>query len=312
MKILSIIVLLLISFTIQNDISGAGKDFLTGLLTVVKGEDFKLDEACFGNEFEKDTQNLMEALQKGDIILITAYAGKLFNDITSKCPSSEIAEITKDVIAIGPIELYSRIQKHKVEVLEMLKQEFIKGKVRAYTIGEACGKMINICIYEKTEQQALTFLGFELEETNSFIVDVEDFIDGFLAGVSSVPLDQNNCMKDFDSLRDTVVDAVTNLIEGFRKKDIKKVILAYSQSQSILNLASKVPTSCNFDLFASIIGSLGTKKGFEKVKSALTSQFVILGADVKQIDEGIKSGNSRTVGKATGDMVKIILGFSTT
>jgi hypothetical protein len=159
MKILSIVLLLSLTFTIQDQISGVGRDFLTGMLRVIKGQEIALDEACFGSEFDRDVQHLIDNYRTGDIILTLASAGKLINDIGLKCPSSDLAKISKDAMALGPLELFSRIQKHKQEILEMLKEEFIKGKVTAYTVGEAYGHIINIWIYEKTQTDALKFLG---------------------------------------------------------------------------------------------------------------------------------------------------------
>lgn len=169
MKILSIIALILISFSIQNDISGAGRDFFTGLLTVVEGKEVQLDEACLGEEFDADVQHLIDNLREGDLITILGYAGKIFNDITLKCPSSDISQIAKDLIAVGPIELYSRIQKHKVEVLDMLKELFVKGKVTAYSLGEAAGNIINTWVYDKTIPKKLTLLGGMIEKISEFL-----------------------------------------------------------------------------------------------------------------------------------------------
>jgi hypothetical protein len=122
MKVISIVTILLISLTFQGEITGAGRDFLTGLLTVVKGKDFTLDEACFGTEFDKDVEKLQEALKNSDIVLTFGLLGKVINDIGSRCPSPDLAKIREDAFAVGIFELTSRFYKHKVEVLECLNK----------------------------------------------------------------------------------------------------------------------------------------------------------------------------------------------
>jgi hypothetical protein len=205
MKILSIIVLLLISFSVQNDISGDGKDFLTGLLTVVKGEDF----------------------------------------------------------------------------------------------------------YEKTEEQELTFLGFELEQSVTLPTIVEDLFEGFLEGVSSVPVNQNKCLYGIDELKTNLKESIVNLFEGFRQNQVKKVVDASLKLLQIYEEDVFIPLSCKFDDLGEILPALTTDKGRAKFAWYVTSNFAEILKQLKRMDSGFDNKDYKKIGKAVGAIFKTAFKYST-
>ena len=309
MKVLSIVSLLFISLTIQGEITGFGRDFLTGLLTIVKGKDFTLDEACFGTEFDKDFENLQKALESRDIILTFGYLGKVINDIGLKCPASDLAKIRDDALAVGLLELTNRINKHKIEVLEMLKQEFIKGKITAYTIGEACGNLVNIWIYEKTQTK---FLAFLIDEKSlDVLVPVEQFVDGFFEGVSSGPIDQNKCSKDISGVKNQIVDVVTQLIDAIKTHNVNKILESITKVIDLISKLKDSYTNCNFAKLADILSALATKSGIAKLGYAAITHLSETVSDIKQVDIGINEKDYASAGRGVGDLFKILLKYTT-
>ena len=308
MKTIAIISIILISFTLQSEIIGAGKDFLVGMLSIVEGNDFKLDEACLGNEFEKDVSDFVDALSKRDIILIPAYAGKLFNDITLKCPISDISKIQKDALSLGMLELFNRIQKHRVEVLEMLKKEFIKEKVNVKSIGEVCGHIINIWIYEKPEVYMLNFLA---DVKSIGVSNVEEFINGFFEGVSAVPVEQNKCINDIKSVKNDIVGIVTKIIDAYNNKNISGIIAAINDLIDLLNKIKGVSSNCNFDDLVKKLTQLSTESGIMSFGWNVIKNLSTTVNDVRTIENGIKVSNYENSGKAMGDLFKVLLKYTT-
>ena len=150
MKICSIICILFISFSCQNQIGLAGRDFLTGLLTSIKGPEFHLNDNCLNADFDKDSAILIEALNRKEYNVAMEFIGKILHDIVDNCPTSDLAQILKDTMAGGPIELYKKIHKHGVEVLAIIKEEFLVSNITYKNIGEATGRVIELVIYTKS------------------------------------------------------------------------------------------------------------------------------------------------------------------
>ena len=309
MKIISIISLLLISFAIQSQIAAGGRDFLTGLLTVVKGKDFKLDDACLGPEFENDFSNLIDVIKNNDLASIIRFINKLVNEIYQHCPTSDLAKIQKDTETLGLKELTKRLQKHKIEVLEMLKKEFVIGKIKASTVGEASGHIINLVVYERSET-SLSFLGEELMELPIF-PSVEKFVEGFFEGVSSGPVEENLCLKNVDELKEEIAIVVSDIITGLNNKDYSKVLASLLKLQDILSKLKNIYPSCNFDQLKESLAALETQSGLTKLGWSVVTHLSLVKKDISQFDSSISNQNFELSGEAIGDLLKVLLKYST-
>lgn len=309
MKILSTISLLLISFAIQSQIAAGGRDFLTGLLTVIKGKDFKLDDACLGPEFEKDFSNLIDAIKTKNPALIIRFISKISNEIHQYCPISDIDQIQKDTVALGVKELTKRLLEHKIEVIEMLKKEFIIGKIRALTVGEAFGHIINLVVYEQPET-ALSFLGEQLNEIPIFS-SVEKFVEGLFEGVSSGPVEENICLKNVDVLKEEITLVLSDIITGLNNKDYYKVWTSLLKLQDILSKLENIYPSCNFDQLKESLVALKTESGLTKLGWSIATHLSLVKKDITQFDSSISNQNFELSGEAIGDLLKVLLHYST-
>ena len=312
MKFISIVCLLLVSFSLQNQIGLAGRDFLTGLLTSIKGPEFHLEENCLGADFDKDCVSFMEAINKKDLILIPAYFGKITNDIHKNCPTSDLAQILKDTMAGGPIELYKKIHAHSLEVLSIIKDELFGKKLTPKNIGEATGRVIELVIYSKTESYAqLGFLSVDSIVESFSTWSVEQFVDGFFEGVSNGPIAENKCFSDILAVKGDIVIAVTDIINAFKNKNIGDILPAI---EKLINVVLKVKDSavnCNFVKLAASLASLGTKIGIAKLGMTVVTHISATIGDIKDLSSAIITKDSEKTGVAIGHLFKLLLNYST-
>ena len=129
MKTFSIISLLLICMSMQSQIGLFGRDFLTGLLTTVKGKDFKLDDNCLSAEFDQNCENLADALKTGNLFRLISAASALKEELEKRCPSSDLTKIFNDTTALGVSEIMHRMVKFGYKIVSHLSEVFndVKG-----------------------------------------------------------------------------------------------------------------------------------------------------------------------------------------
>ena len=303
MKIFSIICLLLVCFSIQSQISLFGRDFITGLLTTVKGKDFVLDENCLSAEFDKDCENLADAIKSGNVFKGLAAAAAIKDELQRKCPANEVTKIFKDTMDLGTLEIMSRFAKHRQEMTDLLKEELFH-KITAKNMGEFFGKMVNIIVYGMSHN--LSFLA----ETDYFTTEsVEEFVNGFFEGVSSVPFDQNKCYQDISGVKVEIVQVVQEVIQAFKNKS--EIISALSKLVDIVFKLKDVSSNCNFIKLGTSLASLATKIGIAKFGYKVLRNLSAVFGDIKGVYSGVESKDFKKAGVSVGNFFKLTLDYST-
>jgi hypothetical protein len=231
--------------SMQSQIGLFGRDFLTGLLTTVKGKDFKLDDNCLSAEFDQNCENLADALKTGNLFRLISAASALKEELEKRCPSSDLTKIFHDTTALGVSEIMHRMVSHKQEMADILKEEIFKGKMTALTIGQFFGKLVNVIVYQMSHN--LIFLG-EVEYFSQ--ESVEQFVNGFFEGVSSVLFDQNKCFKDISDKCLQYLNALKKFGKKRKSSDIERNITCAQLSTLIeSNVINEKNTSEGFFLF---------------------------------------------------------------
>jgi hypothetical protein len=307
MKIFSILCLILICFTLQSNISEAGRDFLQAFLSEVKGQDVKLDESCLGAEFDKDVTDLMEALKNYNFANVLVEFHKVAEDIEKKCPSNDLVKIYNDMVALGPFEILKRINNHKVEVLTALKEILIPNKITAKTLGKALGVVIKIWVYEPTKM-----LGF-LEESHEFFSSwsVEQFVDGFFEGVASGPITENKCFNDLGSARGDIVEAISKIVDTFKNKDMSQLLDAIQKLINVVLKSKDISSNCHFVELGAKLATLATKVGIAKLGWQAVTHIKETVGDIKDFSVDLYGKKFEDSGKDFGKLFKLLLGWST-
>jgi len=304
MKTFSIISLLLICMSMQSQIGLFGRDFLTGLLTTVKGKDFKLDDNCLSAEFDQNCENLADALKTGNLFRLISAASALKEELEKRCPSSDLTKIFNDTTALGVSEIMHRMVSHKQEMADILKEEIFKGKMTALTIGQFFGKLVNVIVYQMSHN--LIFLG-EVEYFSQ--ESVEQFVNGFFEGVSSVLFDQNKCFKDISVVKSNIVNVVKDLVNALKNKT--QIVETFTKLIEVIMKLKDTSSNCNFLKLGTNLASLGTQIGIAKFGYKIVSHLSEVFNDVKGVYSGIESKDFKLAGMKFGYFVKLTLDYST-
>ena len=151
MKTFCLISLIIISLSLQSQIGLEGRDFLTGVFTVVNGKDFKLDDKCLGAEdLDENLVNLYESIRKKDLLYTLQWIGEIGNGIQRDCSSPIMIEIFNDSKNLFKTNWFILFQKYGKDVLNAVHDEIFEKEINARTIGETFGKIINIMVYNKS------------------------------------------------------------------------------------------------------------------------------------------------------------------
>ena len=150
MKIFCLISLVIISLSLQSQVGLEGRDFLTGVFTVVKGNDFKLDDNCLGVDFDENLAFMYESIKKKDLLYTMQWFGEIANGIQRDCSSSIMIEIFNDSKKLFPTNWFIIFQKYGQKIVNAISEEMFEKEINARTIGETFGKIINIMIYNKS------------------------------------------------------------------------------------------------------------------------------------------------------------------
>jgi len=254
----------------------------------------------------------MDAINKKLIPFCYSYIYKISNDIHTNCPTSDLAQILKDTMAGGPMELFKKIHAHSMEVLSIIKEEFFGQKLTAKNLGEAAGKLIELVIYTKTHTVAqLGFLSIDSIVDSFSSWSVEQFVDGFFEGVSNVPMSENKCFHDILSVKGDIVSAVTDIVNAFKNKSFDNILPAIEKLIDLVFKSKDSAVSCNFVQLATSLAALGTKVGIMKFGMTVITHISGTIGDIKDFSTAIIAKDSEKTGVAIGHLFKLLLNYST-
>ncbi len=164
--------------------------------------------------------------------------------------------------------------------------------------------MINIWIYEKPQSKFLAFLVDE--KSQDVLITVEQFVDGFFQGVSSVPIEQNECSKDISAVKHEIVNVVSQLIDAIKTHNVHKILDAITKVIDIDLKFKDSYTNCNFGTLANKLATLSTKTGIADLGFAVVCHLPVTITGIKQIDSGINGNNYVSIGRTVGDLFKVL------
>jgi hypothetical protein len=313
-KFVSLILISLLCLSIQKQYSQDGREFLTGLMSQLQGKDFKLDDKCLGQDFENDMEKLIDAIKNENTILTAVVAGKIISEMEEKCPKNDLNKVYNDSLAlVEKNEIMNRIMAHSQEVVHIMKEELVGNQMTAKNIGETLGKLINTVIYEKKQimesNPQLTFLGYEDSFETFKEESVDLFVSGFFEGVSSVPIEKNQCVNDIGAAKGDLVAAFSALINAVKtRKDIFEALMKFYQ----LTLHLKgLDANCRFTDLSSDLVALSTKAGIAKLAFRITTHLLPVIEDLKTALISVEIKEFRKGGFSFGALTKIALNYST-
>ena len=302
-------------------VGSLGKDFVSGFLTVIKGTDFKLDDQCFGEDFEIDFKKLIYAINQENSLLVIAIFGKIVNEVNEKCNKNDFIQIyndTKKMIENKP-ELANRLIRHTHDFIVTFKSEIIeinKNQFNAKNLGGMFGELINTLVYEKVKPSkdiktntALNFLS-EYEYPNTFSEEaVEEFVNGFFEGVSSVPIDQNKCSTDIVTVKSGIVKVFTDLFVALKTRT--GIVEAIQEVIALTVHLKNLDLNCKFTDLSNDLISLSTKAGITKLALRITTHLPSVLGDVKGTVTNFELKEFRKAGVNFGALTKVTLKYST-
>jgi hypothetical protein len=328
-KVLSLILLCFISFSLQQSLLNVhqytqeSRDFLTGLMSIIQGKEYHVDDQCLGSDFEKDMDTLIDAVKNENTLLVAAIAGKIMSKIEEKCPKSDLTKVYNDTQTLcNNKEIMNRMIKHSQDVVHILKGELNVSQMTPRNIGETVGKLINILIYDKKENSPslnLNFLGIDEELTADQIQEqgqniysresVELFVTGFFEGVSSVPVDKNQCMHDIGSAKSELVTAFADLINALKTRT--QIIEALMNFYQLTLHLKGMDANCKFTTLSEDLMALTTKVGMTKLAFRVTTHMMAVIEDLRSTVINVESKDFQKAGVSFGAVTKIALNYST-
>jgi hypothetical protein len=321
MRSLTLICLIsILSLSIQASVVGqSARDFLTGVFTTIKGIDFKLNDQCFGSDFEEDYTRLIAAINKENAILAGAIGQKIAQDAAENCPTNEIKQVVSDVEALvksGKIQ--DNVLSHTKDIIHTFKEEISQPQITPTNLGQTLGSLVNTIVYSRSHN-LLSFL--EDLGPDTFALDlyekilnlsskaIGDFVDGFFEGVSSVPYAENKCKTDITADKSEIIDAFSHLIEAIKTR--KNVMDALKGLYDLALSLKSLSANCHFAELSVDIAALSSYVGISKLVYRVTTNLPSLIGYVKDAYSGFSSGDLRKAGVGFGAITRVSLNYST-
>jgi hypothetical protein len=186
-------------------------------------------------------------------------------------------------------------------------------------LGKAIGELANVIIYNKSHNNALTFLAepeMHIPEEFKKILNlnreaIADIVDGFFEGVSAVPYNENKCKNDIAPFKDMIVDGVYQTLHFLRSG--QPTPDAYKTLNELAIKLKPLEANCHFDSLSKTLINMSNEG--PALKAKITEKIYANMKDVleslNEMTISLKSGDNRTAGKGLGKFLKIVLGYST-
>ena len=310
----TILCFLIIGMTFEKNFDhevGSGRDFLEGLLVAIKGKDYRLSDQCLGREFSSDVEKLLDSIEKENVLLTGVLAGKIYTDFTEKCPSADLKKLMKDSQAfLNDQEMMNKLVQHSADIVHELREVIDVHPEKASSYGEAFGKLLQTVLYSNDHQNGKVLNFLQEEEAVSFSEEsIEEFVNGFFEGVSSVPYEQNKCVQDVTTVKKDIVLAFSDLITAIRMR--KDIVKAFLEFYSLTLQLKGLNANCHFTILSEDIVALSTKIGMAKVAMRVSIHMISFLEYMKGTFTNFEVKEFRKSGLNFGELTKLTLNYST-
>ena len=305
MKYIYILFLILVAFSTNSPTSKEGRDLIKGLMTTIKGSQWKLDDKCLGSEFDSNFKQLYDAIKSDNTITVMLLAKKIAEDVKSHCPYDDMNKILIDTIVLYENGgLNKNIINHVNDIIRLVKEE-INSELTPFNIGKFAGKFINIVVYNLSHN-FLNFLELPLIDLNE---KYEQILDGFFAGISSVPIEKNKCVADLIKAKSKFVDIFDTIYDSiYENSDLFE---SFAKVYSFIQEMKKFNPSCKINELSNTLNSITGTFGITRLLADVVMNIVPIYDNTRKMYETYKSGDFKKSGKHFGKLIKIIFKYST-
>jgi hypothetical protein len=142
-----IILILLISFSFCQNESNKTRDFLSAYFGVINGKDWRLNEDCFGGEYDKYLDDLYNSILKAKIFQVFRILDNIIQLELDKCPLDESHVIINDFkTAMRNATLLHNILKYNL-LIKTRFDEFLASERSMKQLGLCLGEITTLLVY---------------------------------------------------------------------------------------------------------------------------------------------------------------------
>lgn len=196
-------------------------------------------------------------------------------------------------------ELFKTFQEKVVNTTSQFDQEEIKNKFKS-NINEVISLLSNK--KEKVFEE-------DSESHNDYFNDLSVFVEGVMIGVSNVPYEKNECYKDMPNLKIQLTEQFQEIYNSFKTQEniIETMLGLYEYIIKI-----KVDNdNCNLIHLCTEITSLTYKYGIMKLVWRVVKNPLTIHNKYTEINSNFYSGNHLDAGIKLGELITIMLNYST-
>lgn len=318
-RILLLLCLFTISFSIVATSESETREFITGFFQAIKGNDWKLNPECLGATSQEQLNQLVSALMAADWQKAFSIFTSMAIEAKSECPYNDVLELKNRLTQeIKEGKLFEDVKSNANQIIRVLGEAFHSQQRTPFVLGRACGSIASLILYEK-QHNSFAFLALpdsqvflDFDELKLSKDDFDKFFRGFLTGVSAVPYEQNKCYQEVAGSLDEIeadakklYDAIVNRSTAEFAAALAQLtasllkIKAYDQNCKVVQLVKSLSVySASYAGLAKLIYNIATNGGkyFELSKEMV---------------QAVKEKNFEKGGVTSGKIVKILLSWET-
>lgn len=306
MKFISFAILLIASILIVQ-CHPEGRDFVTGVLSTIKGSSFTLNPECLGPEFDGAFDKLIKAVNTTRTSSFLAAITVMYASVTTNCPESDVLSIVADAQkAMADGTLFANLNTNAMSILRVLKVELNNPTKTPLSAGQTIGSLINAVLYNKVSSpKVMTFLA----STDDIINHMGDFVDGLLEGLSSVPVEQNQCNIDINDYKPKIISAAINVAKAF--KTGTNILEAFEEVYELVKSFPNFENDCHFERLEAQLTDLSTRVGIAKAFLRMVNSPIKTIDSLRSFYTGIENQDYKVGGKGLGQFLSIALYYTT-
>jgi len=314
-RILILLCLFTISFSIVATSENEPREFITGFFQAIKGNDWKLNPDCFGPASHEKFGDLLYALKSADWTRAYSIFSTLETEAKQNCPFDDLLELKNRLnqeIAEG--KLFDDLRSNSSKIISILTEIFHLQQRTPYDFGKALGSIASMVLYQK-KHNSFAFLALS-EEAEVFLdVDVKlksGFFKGLLTGVSAVPYEQNKCYQEIDGSLDEIEAAVMKIYNAVVSRDSSNFTAALAQLTVSLLKIKAYDEDCRVtQLIKSLSVYSAGYAGLAKLIYNITTNRTHYYDLSQEMIQAIREMNLEKGGVTCGKIVKILLSWET-
>jgi hypothetical protein len=233
------------------------RQLITGYFGTVINNDWKLNDECFGEQFDEDVKNIIDDINNLNLSKIVSDLITLQTSINKNCPLNDFNKVNIDALnALLSRQLFRNLDNNAQEILILIRDLLInKDNESLFEIGQFLGKLTNLVIYNKNNNLRGNNLVFiNIDEP---MEAADNLIEGLFTGIAKDP-SNNKCNRDIFAYKSTIKLAIYNVIEAIQKKS--GYFGAFLQVYSAFSRIPKIP-SCHFDQLGDKFIRIANKSG---------------------------------------------------